>query len=225
MTTQSSESADRRRGPTRPAVLGELPSLPGATGWLNSQPLTPEDLRGRVVVVNFWTYTCINWLRQLPYLRAWVSKYSEQGLLVVGVHTPEFGFEARTGNVARAVRDLGIEYPVAIDSNYAIWTAFGNRYWPALYFSDADGRLRQRHFGEGECERSEQVIQQLLSGRVHPIQRPGWSRSTRGAPKRLRTGTTCDPLRPTWATHAPKVSRHPAESQRKRPTRTRFHQS
>jgi hypothetical protein len=116
-----------------------------------------------VVLVNFWTYTCINWLRQLPYLRAWASTFSEQGLLVVGVHTPEFGFEADAGNVARAVRELGIDYPVAIDSNYAVWNAFGNMYWPALYFGDADGLLRQRHFGEGKYERSEHVLQQLLA--------------------------------------------------------------
>jgi thiol-disulfide isomerase/thioredoxin len=159
MTAQSREPS----APARFPVQGELPSLSGATGWLNSQPLTTGGLRGRVVLINFWTYTCINWLRQLPYLRAWASKYSEQGLLVVGVHTPEFGFEADAGNVARAVRELGIEYPVAIDSNYAVWSAFGNMYWPALYFGDADGLLRQRHFGEGKYERSEQVIQQLIA--------------------------------------------------------------
>jgi thiol-disulfide isomerase/thioredoxin len=159
MTAQSREPA----APAQFPVLGELPSLSGATGWLNSQPLTTGGLRGRVVLVNFWTYTCINWLRQLPYLRAWASEYSEQGLLLVGVHTPEFGFEADVGNVARAVRDLGIEYPIAIDSNYAVWKAFGNMYWPALYFGDPDGLLRQRHFGEGKYERSEQVIQQLLA--------------------------------------------------------------
>ena len=149
--------------PKRFAVPGKLPSFDGATGWLNSEPLTADGLRGKVVLVNFWTYTCINWLRQLPYVRAWASKYGEQGLVVVGVHTPEFGFEADTENVARAVRELGIEYPVAIDSDYAVWTAFANMYWPALYFGDADGLLRQRHFGEGKYERSEQVIQQLLA--------------------------------------------------------------
>lgn len=159
MTAQSREPA----APAQFPVLGELPSLSGATGWLNSQPLTTSGLRGRVVLVNFWTYTCINWLRQLPYLTAWASKYSEQGLFVVGVHTPEFGFEANSGNVTRAVRDLGIEYAIAIDSNYAVWKAFGNMYWPALYFGDADGLLRQRHFGEGKYKRSEQVIQRLLA--------------------------------------------------------------
>ncbi len=163
MTARTSQPADRPSAAIRPAVPGRLRSLAGATGWLNSQPLTTDVLQGRVVLVNFWTYTCINWLRQLPYLRAWASKYSEQGLLVVGVHTPEFGFEADADNVARAVRGFGIEYPIAIDSNYAVWNAFSNMYWPALYFVDADGQLRQRHFGEGKYERSEQVIQQLLA--------------------------------------------------------------
>ncbi|WP_432937227.1 redoxin family protein [Kribbella sp. CA-253562] len=155
----------------RPTTRSRLPSLGDATGWLNSQPLTSDALQGRVVLINFWTYTCINWLRQLPYLRAWASKYSDHGLLVVGVHTPEFGFEADVGNVARAVRELGIDYPVAIDSNYAVWNAFSNMYWPALYFGDADGLLRQRHFGEGKYERSEHVIQQLLS----EAGQAGWS--------------------------------------------------
>ncbi len=144
-------------------VEGELPSLDGATGWLNSEPLTPAGLRGKVAVVNFWTYTCINWLRQLPYLRAWAGKYSGQGLVVIGVHTPEFSFEHNPENVRRAVAEMGITYPVAIDSNYAVWQAFANHYWPALYFADAQGRIRHHHFGEGEYGRSEMVIQQLLA--------------------------------------------------------------
>jgi thiol-disulfide isomerase/thioredoxin len=146
---------------------GELPSLDGATGWLNSEPLTPAGLRGKVAVVDFWTYTCINWLRQLPYLRAWAGKYSGQGLVVVGVHTPEFSFEHNPGNVSWAVQEMGITYPVATDNNYAVWQAFGNHYWPALYFADAQGRIRHHHFGEGEYGQSEMVIQQLLDQAGH----------------------------------------------------------
>jgi len=144
-------------------VEGELPSFGGATGWLNSPPLTPAGLRGKVVLVNFWTFTCINWLRQLPYVRAWAGKYAARGLAVIGVHTPEFGFEHDLGNVRRAVADLRVGYPVAIDSDYAVWRAFGNSYWPALYFADAQGRIRHHHFGEGEYRQSEMVIQQLLA--------------------------------------------------------------
>ncbi len=144
-------------------VEGELPSFGGATGWLNSPPLTASGLRGKVVLAGFWTYTCINWLRQLPYLRAWAGKYSGQGLVVVGVHTPEFAFEHNADNVGRAVRDMRIDYPVAIDNDYAVWSAFGNHYWPALYFADAQGRIRHHHFGEGEYQQSEMVIQQLLA--------------------------------------------------------------
>jgi len=142
---------------------GELPSFAGATGWLNSPPLTAAGLRGRVVLAGFWTYTCINWLRQLPYLRAWARKYSGQGLVVVGVHTPEFAFERNPDNVSRAVREMRIDYPVAIDSDYAVWSAFDNHYWPALYFADAEGLIRHHHFGEGEYQQSEMVIQQLLA--------------------------------------------------------------
>ena len=142
---------------------GELPSLDGATGWLNSPPLTPAGLRGKVVLVGFWTYTCINWLRQLPYLRAWAEKYSGHGLVVIGVHTPEFSFEHNVANVRQAVQDMGITYPVATDNDYAVWRAFGNHYWPALYFADAGGRIRHHHFGEGEYGQSEMVIQQLLA--------------------------------------------------------------
>jgi thiol-disulfide isomerase/thioredoxin len=143
-------------------VEGELGSFGGATGWLNSPPLTPPGLRGNVVLVDFWTYTCINWLRQLPYVRAWAGKYSGHGLVVIGVHTPEFGFEHNPDNVRRAVQDTSIDYPVAIDNDYAVWRAFDNYYWPALYFADAQGRIRHHHFGEGEYQQSEMVIQQLL---------------------------------------------------------------
>jgi thiol-disulfide isomerase/thioredoxin len=143
-------------------VEGQLPSLAGATGWLNSPRLTPEGLRGKVVLVNFWTYTCINWLRQLPYVRAWAQKYG-QGLVVIGVHTPEFAFERDPGNVRRAVQEMKVAYPVATDNGYAVWSAFDNHYWPALYFADAQGRIRHHHFGEGMYQQSEMVIRQLLA--------------------------------------------------------------
>ena len=149
---------------TRLPVESRLPSFDGATGWLNSPPLTASGLRGKVVLVNFWTYTCINWLRQLPYVRAWAGRYSGHGLVVVGVHTPEFGFEHNPGNVRRAVQDMRVDYPVAIDNDYAVWSAFANHYWPALYFADPQGRIRHHHFGEGEYQQSEMVIQQLLAG-------------------------------------------------------------
>src|ERR1700746_2162791 len=144
-------------------VEGRLPSVGGATGWLNSPPLTTAELRGKVVLVNFWTYTCINWLRQLPYVRAWAGKYSGHGLVVIGVSTPEFGCEHEVGNVRRAVRDRHIDYPVALDNDDAVWNAFDNHSWPALYFADAEGRIRHHNFGEGEYQQSEMVIQQLLA--------------------------------------------------------------
>jgi len=143
-------------------VEGELPSLGGATGWLNSQPLTKADLRGKVVLVDFWTYTCINWLRSLPHVRGWADKYKEQGLVVIGVHAPEFRFEKDLDNVRRAAKDMKIDFPVAIDNDYAIWRAFDNHYWPALYVIDAQGRIRHHEFGEGGYERGERIIQQLL---------------------------------------------------------------
>jgi thiol-disulfide isomerase/thioredoxin len=155
------------RATTHPAALlpveGRMPSLDSATGWVNSRPLTAADLRGHVVLINFWTYTCINWLRTLPYLRAWADKYKDQGLLVIGVHTPEFDFEHDLDNVRRAVNDLDVDHPVAVDSDYAIWTAFNNHYWPACYFVDAQGHIRDHRFGEGEYEMSEMILQQLLT--------------------------------------------------------------
>ena len=144
-------------------IEGELPALGGATLWLNSQPLSASSLRGKVILVQFWTYTCINWLRTLPYVRAWAEKYKGQGLVVIGVHTPEFAFEKNIDNVRRAARDMRIVYPVVVDSEYAIWRAFENQYWPALYFVDAQGRIRHHQFGEGEYDQSERVIQQLLA--------------------------------------------------------------
>jgi thiol-disulfide isomerase/thioredoxin len=139
-----------------------MPSLDGATGWLNSEPLGPAELRDQVVLVNFWTLTCINWLRQEPYVRAWSQAYRDDGLVVIGVHTPEFSFEHDIDGVRRATEERGIDYPVAQDNDYAIWSAFANHYWPALYFVDRDGRIRDQHFGEGRYEQSERVIQELL---------------------------------------------------------------
>jgi thiol-disulfide isomerase/thioredoxin len=146
---------------------GALPSFDGATGWLNSPPLTPEELRGRVVLVDFWTYTCINWLRTLGYVRAWHEKYREQGLVVIGVHTPEFPFEQDADNVREAVMEMNVEYPVALDPNYEVWNAFANHYWPAVYIADAEGRIRHHQFGEGGYEECERVIQFLLRQAGH----------------------------------------------------------
>jgi thiol-disulfide isomerase/thioredoxin len=144
-------------------VEGELPSLDGATGWLNSEPLTPASLRGHPVLVEFWTFTCINWIRTLPYVRAWFEKYRDDGLVVLGVHTPEFDVERHIEHIRRAAEEMRIDYPIAVDSDYRIWRAFGNQYWPALYFVDADGRIRHHRFGEGEYEYGETVIQLLLA--------------------------------------------------------------
>jgi len=139
-----------------------MPSFAGATEWLNSEPLGPAELRGRVVLVDFWTWTCINWLRQEPYVRAWSQAYRDDGLVVIGVHTPEFSFEHDIDGVRQATRERAIDYPVAVDNDYEVWSAFANHYWPALYFVDADGVIRDRHFGEGRYEQSERVIQRLL---------------------------------------------------------------
>ena len=154
--------------PTMPAVdvlpaTGELASLRTAAAWLNSPALTAAELEGKVVLIDIWTYTCINWLRTLPYVRAWAEKYRARGLVVIGVHSPEFPFEHDLENVRRAAKDMRVEYPVAIDNTFSIWRAFDNRYWPALYLLDARGRIRYRHFGEGEYEQSERTIQRLLA--------------------------------------------------------------
>jgi thiol-disulfide isomerase/thioredoxin len=149
--------------PFRPSSASDLASLRGATGWLNSRPLTAAALQGKVVLIDFWTYTCINWLRTVPYVRAWAARYKEQGLVVIGVHTPEFSFEEDIDNVRKAAQERGVTYPIAIDSNRAIWSGFGNHYWPALYFIDATGRVRDHHFGEGNYEESEMRIRQLLA--------------------------------------------------------------
>jgi thiol-disulfide isomerase/thioredoxin len=173
-------------------VEGRLPGFSGATGWLNSDPLPPAALEGKVVAVDFWAYTCINWLRTLPYLRAWADTYTDSGLVLVGVHTPEFGVEHDIDNVRRAARDMGIAYPIAIDNDYAVWDAFRNQYWPALYIADAKGRIRHHHFGEGGYEASERAIRGLLSDTgaslpdkapavVRDIERPADSHAVRSA--------------------------------------------
>jgi len=148
---------------SRLSLEGRFPPMEGATGWLNSPPLTPDALRGKVVAVDFCTYTCINWLRTLPYVRAWSENYADQGLVVVGVHTPEFSFEHDAENARRALAEMHVEFPIALDSDYAVWNAFTNHYWPALYLIDADGKIRHHRFGEGDYERSEKMIQQLLA--------------------------------------------------------------
>jgi thiol-disulfide isomerase/thioredoxin len=152
----------RHAGTAPLPVEGRLPGFDGATGWLNSEPLTPEGLRGKVVLVDFWTYTCINWLRTLGYVRAWAEKYEEHGLVVVGVHTPEFPFERDVDNVRQAAKDMRVEYPIALDPDYAVWRAFANHYWPAVYVADAEGRIRHHQFGEGMYEECERVVQWLL---------------------------------------------------------------
>ena len=150
--------------PTAPIPdQAELASLERANEWLNSPPLTAPALRGKVVLIDFWTYTCINWLRTLPYVRAWAEKYRSQGLVVIGVHAPEFAFEKNVSNVRWAVKDMRIDYPIAIDNEHVIWRAFKNQYWPALYFIDAQGRVRHHHFGEGAYEQSEMIIRGLLA--------------------------------------------------------------
>lgn len=151
-----------RQGEPLP-IEGELPSLEGATQWFNSAPLTVQSLRGKVVLVDFWTYSCINCIRALPYVHGWADKYKDHGLVVIGVHAPEFAFEKDPQNVSKAIKDLGVDYPVALDNHYAIWKGFNNEYWPAHYFIDPQGHIRHHHFGEGEYQQSEDVIRQLLT--------------------------------------------------------------
>jgi thiol-disulfide isomerase/thioredoxin len=163
----------RHKGePASLPVEGHLPGFDGASGWLNSEPLSPDGLLGKVVLVDFWTYTCINWLRTLGYVRAWAEKYADRGLVVIGVHTPEFPFEHDVDNVREAAKDMRVEYPIALDSGYGVWRAFDNHYWPAVYIADAEGRVRHHHFGEGAYEECEWVIQGLLGiedGLVSPV--------------------------------------------------------
>ncbi len=172
------------------ALQGGLPPFAGATGWLNSQPLTPEELRGKVVLVDFWTYTCINWLRTAPYVRAWSQAYRSHGLLVIGVHTPEFSFEHEVDRVRQATEERAIDYPVALDDDYAVWTAFDNHYWPALYFFGADGVIRDRHFGEGRYEQSELLIQRLLGVEREPVSVEAFGVEVEAAWEQLRTPET-----------------------------------
>jgi thiol-disulfide isomerase/thioredoxin len=167
-----------------------MPSLGGATGWLNSEPLRPAELRGRVVLVNFWTLTCINWLRQEPYVRAWSQAHRDDGLVVIGVHTPEFSFEQAIDRVREATKERGIDYPVAVDNDYEIWSAFDNNYWPALYFVDADGIIRDHHFGEGRYEQSERVIQRLLGVEREPVSVEGLGVEAEADWDHLRTPET-----------------------------------
>jgi thiol-disulfide isomerase/thioredoxin len=170
-------------------VEGELPGFEGAVSWLNSPALTAEGVRGKVVLVDFWTYSCINCVRTFPYLRAWYERYKDHGLVIVGVHSPEFAFEKDEDNVRRAVREFGIEYPVALDNDYAIWQAFNNQYWPAHYFIDAQGRIRGHHFGEGNYEESEQLIRTLLA-EAGQTNLPGMAQGTTGEGVEAAAGKT-----------------------------------
>ena len=183
-------------------VEGHLPSFDGATGWLNSEPLSTESLRGKVVLVDFWTYTCINWLRTLSYIRAWAETYEDAGLVVIGVHTPEFPFEQDVDNVREAAKEMEVEYPVALDSDYAVWRAFDNSYWPAAYIADAQGRIRHHRFGEGGYEELERVIQRLLG-----VGSATSSRSLRTVSRLRPTGPTWSRPRRTSATSKPRTSR------------------
>jgi thiol-disulfide isomerase/thioredoxin len=199
-------------------VEGHLASFDGATGWLNSEPVKPEGLRGRVILVDFWTYTCINWLRTLPYLKAWDAKYRDQGLTIIGVHTPEFGFERDLDNIVAQSRNFGVEYPVAIDSDYGVWQAFANHFWPAAYIADAEGRIRFHHFGEGEYAMTEMVIQQLLTDAGATASTPTWSRSRLAASKSPPTGERCDRPKRTSGTVRARVSRQPTSRHSTSPT-------
>ena len=196
------QTPSRVRIPPSPSVPEGLriPSLGGAVEWLNSEPLSPAELHGRVVLVDFWTLTCINWLRTEPYVRAWSQAYRDDGLTVIGVHTPEFSFEHEIDLVRDAIRRRAIDYPVAVDNDYAIWQAFDNHYWPALYFVDSDGIVRDQHFGEGRYERSERLLQELLGIEREPV-------SVAGQGSRRRpTGTISRRRRPTSATGAASAS-------------------
>src|SRR3954449_10071061 len=167
-----------------------MPALGGATEGLNSEPLAPAELQGRVVVVNFWTLTCINWLRQEPYVRAWSEAYRDDGLVVIGAHTPEFSFEHDVDRVRRATKERNIDYPVSVDNDYAIWSSFDNNYWPALYFVDREGIIRDEHFGEGRYDQSERQIQRLLGGDRKPVSVEGVGVEAAADWDHLRTAET-----------------------------------
>ena len=192
-------------------IEGELPDLGGATAWLNSEPLTPAGLGGKVVLVQFCTYSCVNWLRTLPYVRAWSQKYRDYGLVVVGVHSPEFPFEHEVEKVRPALEGMGVDFPIALDNDFAVWRAFDNNAWPALYFIDDEGRIRHHHLGEEDYERSERVIQQLLA-----------EAGSDGADRKLvspevlrlrlrRIGRRWDPRRPTSAMNGRRGSSLPTD--------------
>jgi thiol-disulfide isomerase/thioredoxin len=174
-------------------VLGPFPSLAGAEAWLNSPPLNAAALKGKVVLIDFWTYSCINCLRAIPYVRAWWAKYKDEGLMVIGVHSPEFAFEHDIANVKKAVANLKITYPVAIDNDFTIWRAFDNEYWPAHYFIDAEGRIRHEHFGEGDYSESERVIQQLLAEAGNKVTRGLVAVNASGAEAAADTGADKSP--------------------------------
>ena len=171
LTHHSLVPALQARADAKPSLRneGEMPTLDGSTGWLNSAALNRHELRGKVVLISFWTYSCINWRRTLPYLRAWEAKYRDRGLVIVGVHSPEFEFEKDSENVRWAIHAMHIDYPVAMDSNFTIWRAFNNQYWPALYLVDVNGQIRFHQFGEGQYEKGELVIRQLLAESGHPV--------------------------------------------------------
>jgi len=175
------DASPKTRAAVRSPIEGGFPPLAGATGWLGSRPLAPAGLRGKVVLVEFWTFSCINWRRTAPYVRAWAAKYKDRGLVVIGVHSPEFGFERDVDSVRQAVWQIGIDHPIALDNDFAVWRAFGNQYWPALYFIDAQGRIRHHQFGEGDYERSERVIQELLAEAGEPAGHDLVSVAGRGA--------------------------------------------
>ena len=183
-------------------VAANAPALDGATAWLNSDPLTPPDLHGHVVAYDFWTYTCVNWLRTLPYLRAWADRYRGHGLIVVGIHTPEFVFEHELANVRDAVGVNRIDYPVVVDNDYKIWRAFDNHYWPALYLADAVGVIRHHQFGEGGYEQAERVIQSSWTKQAAATSLAGPPTSSPSASKWQPTGITSDRRRPISASHA-----------------------
>src|SRR5258706_6884337 len=174
-------------------VEGMLAPFDGATTWLNSDPFTPAGLRGEVVLVDFWTYTCVNWLRTLPYVRAWADKYRDQGLVVIGAHTPEFPFEKDIDNVRWAAKEMDVRYPIAVDSDYGVWRAFDNNYWPAAYIADAKGRIRFHHFGEGNYDGIERTIQQLLTEAGRTIDKQLVKVSPRGLEVAADYGTLRSP--------------------------------
>ena len=201
-------------------VEGHLPGFDRATGWLNSPPLGPAELQGKVVLVDFWTYTCINWLRTLAYVRAWADKYQDEGLVVVGVHTPEFPFERDVDNVRQAVKDMAVEYPVVLDSDYAIWQAFANRFWPAVYIADPEGRIRHHQFGEGDTQNAKWSSSGCWASPDATPYPATWYRSLQAVSRLRPTGRAWRLPRPTSATSKHEGWHHPAIQSSARPTST-----